>query len=197
MPTAIAEMAAVPIESRIPVQPIRPRLTSAAVASGNSTRKPPASERKRINVITTTRIEIWIRLMVLPWTMVSLSAMALVTPPPTRAVTGRPANRRSASACVATVMAFMARKSSVFRYAVMTACWNGRSTKCKLIVRDDGDDLLVVGVRHDAGGGRGEAIRTFGDDDAHGNDSGTTARRREQGADADGPVGRIHAGADK
>ena len=53
--------------------------------------------------------------MVLPWTIVSLSAMALVTPPPTRAVTGIPANSRSASACVATVIAFMARKSSVLR----------------------------------------------------------------------------------
>ena len=49
------------------------------------------------------------RLMVLPRTMVSLSAMALVTPPPTRAVTGMPANSRSASAVVATVRAFMAR----------------------------------------------------------------------------------------
>ena len=85
MPTAIAEIAAVPIDSRIPVQPIRPRLTSAAVASGSSTRKPPASERSSSDVITRTRSEIWIRLMVLPCTIVSLSAMALVTPPPTRA----------------------------------------------------------------------------------------------------------------
>ena len=55
------------------------------------------------------------RLMVLPWTIVSLSAIALVTPPPTRAVTGSPLNRRSASAWAATVIAFMATKSSVFR----------------------------------------------------------------------------------
>ena len=53
--------------------------------------------------------------MVLPCTIVSLSAMALVTPPPTRACTGSPANSRSASACAATVIAFIARKSSVFR----------------------------------------------------------------------------------
>ncbi len=63
--------------------------------------------------MTTTRIEIWIRLTVLPWTIVSFSAIALVTPPPTRAVTAVPANSRSASAWVATVIAFIARKSSV------------------------------------------------------------------------------------
>ena len=90
MPIAIAEIAAVPIDSRIPVQPIRPRFTSAAVASGSSTRKPPAIERSRIDVITRTSSEIWIRLMVLPCTIVSLSAIALVTPPPTRAVHRQP-----------------------------------------------------------------------------------------------------------
>ena len=47
MPIAIAEIAAVPIDSRIPVQPIRPRLTSAAVASGSSTSRPPSDRSQQ------------------------------------------------------------------------------------------------------------------------------------------------------
>ena len=66
MPIAIAEIAAVPIDSRMPHQPIRPKFTSAAVARGNSTRKPPAIERSNSDVITRTSSEIWIRLTVLP-----------------------------------------------------------------------------------------------------------------------------------
>ena len=63
MPTAIAEIAAVPIDSMMPVQPIRPRFTSAAVASGSSTSNPPASERNSIDVMTTTSAEIWIEVL--------------------------------------------------------------------------------------------------------------------------------------
>ena len=51
--------------------------------------------------------------MVLPRTIVSSSAMAFVTPPPTRTFTCVSRNSRSASAWAATVMAFMLRKSSV------------------------------------------------------------------------------------
>ena len=76
--------------------------------------------------MSTTKPEIWMRLMVLPLTMVSLSAMALVTPPPTLALTGRPANSRSASAVTASVRAFMAAKLSVLRKMVMTAFWKSR-----------------------------------------------------------------------
>ena len=80
--------------------------------------------------MSTTKPEIWMRLMVLPLTMTSLSAMALATPPPTLALTGRPANSRLASAVTASVRAFMAAKLSVLRKMVMTAFWKfGASTR--------------------------------------------------------------------
>ena len=75
----------------------------------------PASERSSTAVISTTSTEIWTRLTSLPWTIVSLSAMTLVTPPPTWALTAVPAKSPAASACTASVIVFMARKSSVLR----------------------------------------------------------------------------------
>jgi hypothetical protein len=82
MPTAIALTVAVATWSGMPARPMIPKLAATATTSGTRTKRPPITERNRIEAMTKTATAICRMLMSLLLTSTSLRATGDMTLPP-------------------------------------------------------------------------------------------------------------------